>query len=140
MTSVVVDASVLVACAIADGKTRRAYFSAHDVEFYAPTFIREELLKRTPKVIAISGVAPIDLAVLLEDLFSRLVFIPREGFKEKMDDACAIAARADARGDEDYVALALTLQAPIWTYDKDFLRIKEIRVINTDQILARDFV
>lgn len=140
MTSVVVDASVLIACAIADGKTRRTYFSARDVEFYAPEFVRDELLKRLPKILAISRVAPTDLSALLEDLFALLTIVPRDGFEGQLKEAQRIVARVDAKGDEDYVALALALGAPIWTYDKDFLRIPEVRVVSSDQVLTGRFV
>lgn len=136
MSSVVVDASVLIASAIADGKTRRVYLSACDVEFYAPAFIREELLKRVPKILAISRVTPTVLSTLLEDLFAQLTVVPRDGYDEQLGEARKIVRRVDAEGDEDYVALALALRAPIWTYDKDFLRIKEVRVVRTEQILA----
>ena len=136
MSSVVVDASVLIACAVADGKTRRVYLSARDVEFYAPAFIREELLKRVPKILAISRVTPTVLSTLLEDLFAQLTVVPRDGYDEQLGEAKKIVRRVDAEGDEDYVALALSLRAPIWTYDKDFLRIKEVRVVRTEQILA----
>lgn len=134
MTSLVVDASVLVACAVADGKTRRAYLSAHDLELYAPEYVRDELLNRVPKILAISGVAPADLSALLEDLFARLTIVSREGFESRREEARQIVARAQAAGDEDYVALALPLDAPIWTYDKDFLRIPEVRVVTSEQV------
>lgn len=139
MNSVVVDASVLIACAAADGTSRRAYFTAHGLDFYAPEFIREELLKRIPRILAHSQVAPADLSALLEDLFSRLTIVPREGFGTRLGEATRIVARANAMGDEDYVALALALGAPIWTYDKDFSRIREVRVVRSGQILAGRF-
>lgn len=135
MTGVVVDASVLVACALSDGKTRRAFFSSYRRDYFAPEFIREELLSRVPKILALSKVAPIDLSVLLDDLFGRMTIVPREGYLRQLPLARKVAERADADGDEDYVALALTLDAPVWTYDKDFLRIREIRVITTGQII-----
>ena len=134
MTSVVVDASVIVACAIADGKARRALLTAPDVEFYAPAYIREEVLRTAPKIIALSGVGPTVVSTLLDDLFARIAIVPREGFSARLREAAAKVAVASARGDEDYVALALALAAPIWTYDKDFHRIKGIRVVSREQV------
>lgn len=93
MTGVVVDASVLVACAIADGRARRAYFAAGHLEFYAPEFVREELQKRVPKILALSQVPPPTLSSLLEDLFERLTVLPREAFAPRLVEAQRIVAR-----------------------------------------------
>lgn len=134
MTSVVVDASAIVACAIADGKARRAFLTSANVEFYAPAFVVEEVRHRMPKIIALSGVGPSVLSALMDDLFARIVVVPREGFIHRMAEATALAKRADAHGDEDYIALALTLGAPVWTYDRDFHRIKGVRVVSREQV------
>lgn len=136
MTSVVVDASVLIACAISDGRTRRTYFSAQDIEFYAPRFVLEELRRRDPKVLALAAVPLPVLTSLLEDLFERLTIVLREAFAHRLVEARQFVARVGAKGDEDYVALALALDAPIWTYDKDFSRIGEVRVVNLEQVLS----
>ncbi len=134
MTSVVVDASVIVACAISDGKARRTLLSATGVEFYAPAFVQEEVRRRSPKVILLSGVGPTVISTLLDDLFSRIAIVPREGFESRLSQAIGLADRAGAKGDEDYIALALALAAPIWTYDNDFHRIKGIRVVSREQV------
>lgn len=134
MTSVVVDASVIVACAISDGKARRTLLSATGVEFYAPAFVQEEVRRRSPKVIMLSGVGPTVISTLLDDLFSRIAIVPREAFESRLSQAIRLADRAGAMGDEDYIALALVLAAPIWTYDNDFHRIKGIRVVSREQV------
>ncbi len=134
MTSVIVDASVIVACAISHGKARRALLTAAEVEFYAPAFVQEEVRRRSPKIIALSGVGPTVISTLLDDLFARVAIVPREGFKARLQEATDLVARANADGDEDYVALALALAAPIWTYDNDFHRIKGIRVVSREQV------
>lgn len=134
MTEVVVDASVLVACAIANGKARRALFASVNTDFFAPALIRDELVRRVPKILALSVISPSVLSALLEDLFSRVTVIPLEGFAHRMAEAIELTTRANAQGDEDYVALALALNAPIWTYDRDFHRISGVRVIGREEI------
>ena len=134
MTSVVVDASVIVACAIADGKARRTLLAATGVEFYAPEYILEEVRRRVPKIIALSGVAPAVLSSLYDDLFARIAVVPRDGYRDLLEEATSLAGRAGAQGDEEYIALALALHAPVWTYDKDFHRVRGIRVVSREQI------
>ena len=134
MTNVIVDASVILACAISDGKARRTLLAASNIEFYSPEFVLEEVRRSLPKVIALSGVSPAILSTLLDDVFSRVAVVPRVAFADALPEARSLTARADAAGDEDYVALALKLRAPVWTYDKDFHRIPKIRVIGRRQI------
>jgi predicted nucleic acid-binding protein len=128
---VVVDASVLVACALADGSSRRTLLDRLDVDFYAPEFVIEELRKKTPRMIALSGLGPTLLSELLDELVKRVTIVPAEGYSSKRKEAIRLATAAGAHGDEDYVALALALDAPIWTFDKDFLRIRGIVVTRT---------
>jgi predicted nucleic acid-binding protein len=139
VTVVVIDASAIVACAIANGKARRTVLTAVDVEFCAPAFVLEEVRRRLPKFIALSGVAPAILTTLLDDLFGRISVVPREGYLNRLAEATALAARAGAQGDEEYIALALALEAPVWSYDKDFHRVRGIRVIGREQIELRQF-
>ena len=134
MTTVIVDTSVYIACAISDGKARRAFFAATNVEFFAPEFVLEELRHRMRKIIALSGEAPTVLSALIDDLFARTSIVPREGFAHRLREARKLTVSAGAPGDEDYVALALTLRAPIWTYDNDFHRMPAIRVVIREQI------
>ncbi len=128
------DASVLVACALSNGSSRRALLHTVQTEFCAPEFITEELRRKSPKIIVLSGIAPSVLAVLLDDLFDRVNIVPHQAYAHRMAQARALTRAADAQGDEDYVALALALDAPIWTYDKDFNRIQGIRLTNRHQI------
>lgn len=139
MTGIVVDASVLVACATADGRTRRTLLTTGNIEFYAPEFVREELLTRVPKIVDLSGTPPPIVTALLDDLFGQLTIVPREAYRHKLEEAGRLVKKADAYGDEDYVALALALKAPIWTYDEDFHRIPEIRVVGREEVASGGF-
>ena len=134
MTRVVVDASVLVACAISDGKARSTLLSASSVDFFAPAFVLDEFKRHIPKIIVLSGVAPPILSALAEDLFARVRTVSREGYANALPKARKLVEMAHANGGEDYVALAIAIDAPIWTYDKDFRRIKTTRLISREDI------
>jgi len=134
VTRVVVDASVLVACAISDGKARSTLLSASSVDFFAPAFVLDEFKRHIPKIIALSGVAPPILSALADDLVARVRTVSREGYASALARARKLVELAQATGDEDYVALAIALDAPIWTYDKDFRRVKTIRLISREEI------
>jgi predicted nucleic acid-binding protein len=133
---IVVDASVLVACALSDGKSRKVLFNSAGVEFYSPEFVLEELRRKSPKIIALSGIPPNLLTSLIDDLIERVNVVPYQGYGLRMEEALNLTNAVDAHGDEDYVALALALDAPIWSYDKDFRRIRRIEVVGIDQVVG----
>lgn len=59
-----------------------------------------------------------------------------EAYKAKRAEAQRLCRQADAWGDDEYVALALALDAAIWTYDHDFRRIPSLRVASTTDVDA----
>jgi predicted nucleic acid-binding protein len=135
MTGVVLDASVLIAALMADGRARWAILHTR-ATLYAPPLIFEELERHRRRIAARAGVSEAVLRGLLGDLRSRVAIIPPEVLEPYMEEAKALAAAADAAGDEDYVAAALALGAPVWTYDEDFRRIRRIRTVATEDLLA----
>ncbi|HXY47478.1 MAG TPA: PIN domain-containing protein [Thermoplasmata archaeon] len=110
-------------------RTRRVNSVLHPPRRSPPRPVRH-----IPKIVALSGVAPPVLVALSEDLFTRVQTVTREGFARHLPRAFGLVEEAGARGDEDYVALAIALDAPIWTYDKDFRRIKGVRLIFREEI------
>lgn len=78
---------------------------------------------------------PPTLANLFDDLLGKMKVVPRAAYRHRLSEAKQIVERAGARGDEDYFALTLVLGAPRWTYDKDFHRIREVRVMSREQVL-----
>ncbi|MCI4347714.1 MAG: PIN domain-containing protein [Thermoplasmata archaeon] len=134
MTRVVVDASVLVAALMADGTTRHTLLHSAGIEFVVPSFIFEELEKQLDRIGRRTGLRAEILSALVEDLRSRMEVVPRGAYSDYLDEARRMVRKANADGDEDYVALALTLRAPIWTYDNDFDRMPEVRRISASEI------
>lgn len=130
MTGIVVDASTLLAALMADGKARRALLHT-SATLYAPPLLLEEVEARLGKAAAQAKVAPAAVETLWADLRGRIAVVPAGVLAPFMDEARALATKADAEGDEDYVAAALALDAPVWTYDDDFRRIPGIRTIGT---------
>jgi predicted nucleic acid-binding protein len=132
---VVVDASVLIAGLMADGRARHALLHA-EADLVAPPFALEEVAARADKVARRARVPPEVVEALLQDVRMRLEVVPVAVFAPFRAQARRRVAAAGAEGDEDYVALALALDAPIWTYDKDFRRVRGIRLVTTSEVLG----
>jgi len=131
---IVVDASILVAALMANGTVRDALLSPTDHEYVAPKYLESELDRQLSRISARSGLPIESVRALIEDLLEALELIPVGVYAEFLPGAASLVARANAAGDQDYVALALFLDAPIWTLDKDFDRISEISVLKTPDI------
>lgn len=41
---------------------------------------------------------------------------------------------AHAEGDEEYLALAEFLDSPVWTYDKDFRRVRGVKALSPSEV------
>ncbi len=133
MTRVVADASVLVASLMADGRARHALLHSPST-FYVPPRVFEELREKAGKIAKRARVDRRIVEAMFADLRSRVEVVPQGLLDAFLPEARVRTREAGAEGDEDYVAAALALDAPIWTYDDDFSRVRGIRVIGTAEV------
>jgi predicted nucleic acid-binding protein len=133
MRRIVVDASVLVASLMADGRARHALLHTPST-LYVPPRVFEELERKAGKIAARARLDRTVVEALMADIRQRIEVVPEALLAPFLPEARARAQEADAEGDEDYVAASLALDAPIWTYDRDFRRIRGIRVIGTAEV------
>jgi predicted nucleic acid-binding protein len=131
---IVVDATVVVASLMADGRVRDVLLSSRDLEFFAPRYTQVELERNLSRIASRSRVSLGTVRALTEDAFESVELLPASVYTHLLADATALAKAADARGDEEYIATALFLDAPIWTLDKDFRRVKGIKCLNTQEV------
>lgn len=140
MQRVVVDATVAVAALLKDGATRRIMIRPPDgVQLCAPDSLFREAASKIPLAASRLGIA-LDVAeTLLQDILALVRPIPEELLLDTWEATVEACAKAAANGDEAYVAAALALKAPIWTFDPDFDRVAAIeprlRVWTTGQVL-----
>jgi len=115
----VVDANILI-CAVL-GPRARGIIERHagHADFLVPAYCAEEAREHLPVIAAKRGLdaklALNALAVILE--LTHLADVSM--YAEAMDEALARLAARDPF-DADVLALALTLECPIWTEDRDF--------------------
>jgi len=134
MKRVVVDSSVIVAGLAKDGKVRESLVTASELAFAAPAYVGEEVKTQVPRIAARAKLPRATVEAILEDLLCTVDLVPPAHYASKMRGATAIAHRAGVPGDEDFVALCMALEAPIWTLDRDFLRVPGLVVLSTTDI------
>lgn len=133
MTRIVVDASVLVAALMADGRARFVLLHSQKT-LYVPAFVFAEVERHVDAIAKRARLDRSTVLAALEVLRSHLEELPHALLVPHLDRARRLADDADAAGDEHYIAAALALDAPIWTYDDDFRRVKGVRVCSTRDV------
>jgi predicted nucleic acid-binding protein len=134
LTRVVVDASVLIAGLFKDGTVRDLLLNSEEMGFTAPAYLKEEALRHVAEVASRAKLPPATVSALLEDLLGSIDLIQPGAYAACVGPATELAKEANARGDEEYIALALALRAPIWTLDRDFRRIPGLRVLTSKEV------
>lgn len=135
MTRVVVDASVVFSSLIANGRSRAILLGSHSLEFYVPAIITQEVRRHFPEACEKANLPRTVVEGLLEDVLASLQVVPDELLRSALDSARARCRSAHALNDDLYVALADVLDAPIWSYDKDFRRVSGVRVVSVRELL-----
>lgn len=135
MKRFIVDANVLIAALKKDGNVRGLLLSAPpDVALYAPEFLFIELDAHLEGIARSIGLPKSVVEVVLDALEPRINIVPPDATDHVIEKARGLAEQADALGDEEYIALALAMDAPIWSFDKDFDRVPGIQRVGTAQI------
>lgn len=136
MKTIVLDASVLVACLFKDGRARRVLLSAPGARFVAPPDVLEEAEEQVPRIARRLGLAEAEIRAVLRVLSRRIQVVPMVVLRPLEIRARAIARKAGDEADWEYVALSLVAEAPIWSYDHDFRRMRGVRVVSTSEVAA----
>ena len=136
MRPIVVDASVLVAALFKDGTVRDLLLNTEEIDFYAPLYVKEEVLRQLPRIVARARIPSATIEAILSDILDAIDLLPPGTYAARMTEARRLAKAAGDEGDSEYVALCLALECPIWALDRDFDRIPAVRVLSTRDINA----
>ncbi len=102
--------------------------------FITTEYTIEEIKKYLPEMSVDTGVPENELFYAF-DRFP-LLSMPPEVHEEKRQHADKLISHRDPK-DVDILALALELDIPVWTNDKDFSNISGLRVLTTSDMLKK---
>ena len=125
-----VDANPILS-AIIGGSARKVFIGDETISFYTTEFNFKEIEKYIPVFSAKKSIP-------VEDLYLALSIIPiivcnEEFYKDKIKEAKELIGKRDP-DDIHLLALALKLNCPIWSNDKDFEGLGIIIYKTTDMI------
>ncbi len=114
---IVIDTNKIISAILKSGKIRKLLLR---FKFYVPKALIEELEKHKKEICKKARItSDVFDFIFGEIVLPRVLLIPDEKYKEKIDDALNIVKNFD-EDDTPFIALALKLNMPIWTNDKNF--------------------
>lgn len=119
--------------ALRGGRAKSVLYSERFV-FITTQYTIEEIKKYIPEMSVDTG-APENELLYAFDRFP-LLSMPPEVYEEKRQHADNLISHRDPK-DVDILALALKLDIPIWTNDKDFSNIPGLKMFTTSDMLKK---
>lgn len=132
--NIVLDSNILFSALIKDSATRRVILE-YDGYFIFPMYILEELDEHRNEIQSKSGLSNKEFDQLLELLLKKVMVAPNELLNRHKEKAIDLVKEIDI---DDVIFIATTLAYPntiLWSDDKKLKKIKEIKVINTTEII-----
>lgn len=117
----VLDANILIRAAL--GPRARGIIERHadHADFFVPVYFADEAREHLPAIVAKRGFDNALVLAALNAVLDLVHLAEAPMYAGAMDEALARLAGRDPF-DTDVLALALTLECPIWTEDRDFFR------------------
>lgn len=127
----VVDANVLFSAAIKDSKTAELLIN-DNLELYAPEYLFDEFRKHKQTLLEKTHRNQEDFERFIEILKTHINILPKNKFKNHFS-----ASKKYSQDPKDipYIALALYLDASIWSDDKHFQKQNKIKVYTTTELV-----
>ena len=132
--SLIPDANILFSFFKSDS-TRRHVFRdllKHDVKFFDPRLIIEEILSEKGKIKRFSYINESEFLYLFNLLDKQIEKSNKDEFEKSITEARDIAPHEK---DIPYFALALSLNMPIWSDEKAFKKQSKVKVLSTKDLL-----
>jgi len=130
---IVVDNNILFSLMKPDSTNSRLFFSMQ-VRYFAPEFIKKEFKKYEKECQRKSGLSEQEFNKRKKEIFNKITFIQFLEYKSMIKGAEEIMKNIDV-DDSPYVALALKLNAPIWSNDFLLKKQNKVKILSTEDII-----
>ena len=116
----ILDANVLFRILISQGDIIDLIFN-DSLILLAPDKLKEEFLNHKEEILNKSCLSESEFTELTSNIFEKIIFIPLNEYKISLPKAKLLLGRHEK--DEDFVALALSKNCKIWTYESLIFKI-----------------
>jgi len=132
---IVIDSNVLFSALIKNSTTRQIILM-YDCEFLFPEYIFQELERYKHILLQKSGLSEKGFDELLKMILSKVMLVPTIAMDDFKDTAVKLVKDIDIN-DVQFVACTLAnLDSILWSNDKRLKEIREIKVLNTSEIIS----
>ena len=128
---IILDANILFAALIKDSKTTELLFDQR-LKLYLPDFVLQEFEKYEKELLEKTKRTKQEFNEILEIIKKIVKIISKQEFSDKIIEASKICPD---KYDVDYFALALKLNAPIWSNDKKLKKQEKVKIYSTQEII-----
>ena len=130
---VVVDTNVIISALLRDGLTRKILLLA-PFEMYTVPFTKQEIENHKGELLHKSGLDEDAFSHLLDLIFAKINVVDREILEPFRKRADEILKDIDPN-DAPFLALAMALNCPLWSNDRDLKKQRVVKVYTTQEIL-----
>ena len=117
---VVLDANVLFRILISQGEILELIFD-DNLHLFSPLKLKQEFLKNKEEIMSKSKLSEDEFNILCSLIFDKITFVPLEKYKKSLTEAKELLGKHTK--DEDFVALCLSRNISLWTYEPLLFRI-----------------
>ena len=130
---VVVDTNIVFSAVLnSSGKIGKILFeSFHQIDFFAPSFIETEIQIHKDKLIKFSSLSEDQVILSIHKVFKNIQVIPKDEVPLSIREKAYRIDKGVDEKDTPFIALALALQAELWTGDKRLIRGLKKKGFNT---------
>ena len=111
---VAIDSNVLFRTLISRGKILRLLFN-NKLKIFAPLKLKEEFIKHKEEILLKSKLSKDRFEMFSTLILKRIIFVPLEEYESFISKARGLLGEHEK--DEDFVALCLSKNIKLWTYE-----------------------
>ena len=132
----VVDSNIIISAMIQDSVTREILLDPGH-RFYAPEFLKTEIMKYEELITEKSGLDSRGFETLLSLVLEEVEILPIDSYSSELQKA------EDLIGDEDtkdipFLAVAIAKECQIWSDDRDLQEQNRVEVKTTEEIIEKE--
>ncbi len=130
MESIVADTNAVASAILRKGLSQKILLLGA-CRFYAPDFLKEELIEHEEEFIAKSGLPKEKYLLIVQIILENVVCLPAEEYMSFKKEAMDTSPDKD---DWPFFAVALYLNCPIWSNDKLLNNQERVIIYNTSEL------
>jgi len=130
---IVLDTNILISSLLRNGLTRDI-ISLSPFKMYTVVYAKFEIEKHKDELLSKSKLDEKSFDYLKEFIFGKINFIPLEDLAPFKDRAIEVMYEIDIN-DSPFLALAMSLNCPIWSNDRHFKRQDAVNAYTTRELM-----